>query len=735
MLEEILNKKHIMKRLLPVLLFSALLLAECTSSDETGVGVKVTIITLNKSATTIAPGGSEQLSVSEVLPTDAADKSVAWSSDNTARATVDATGKVTIPAAATVGMVNITATAKDGSGVKATCAVTVGTIKVTGIILNKTATTITVGGSEQLSVSEVLPTDATDKSVTWSSDNTTRATVDATGKVTVPATATTGTVNITATANDGSGVQTTCIVTVSPLPPVKVTRITLNETYTAIDNFDQIYLTEVFHQLYVTEVLPANATDNSVTWSSNNTARATVDATGKVTIPVTATSGTVHITATANDGSGVNATCIVGVPTIRATSITINKTSATIPMGGTEQLFVTEVLPANTIDKSVRWSSNNTARATVDNTGKITIPATATEGIVHIIVVANDGGGAFTACIVTIIPVKVTSITLNKNSTTISPMGGTEQLFVTEVLPVNATNNSVTWSSNNTALATVDATGKVTVPKTETGGTVTITATANDGSGVTASCTVTIPPPVKVTKITLNKTSTTISAGGTEQLYVVEVLPVNATDKSVTWSSKSSSSGYVVSAGVNNTGKVTAAIPMWNDYTADDTITITATANDGSGVTASCTVTATVRGEGVLINGVVWAATNTGLNGTFAFTPRNNGGYSAVCPSGWRLPTNEELSSLLESDKVSRQWLRITTLPPTFEGYMFTDRTSGNGIFLPAAGRLDSDNTPIYVNRDGYYRSSTSNYLIFYLNNAYISNSTINGISSRCVRQ
>ena len=86
-------------------------------------------------------------------------------------------------------------------------------VLVTALTLNKTATTISAGQTETLSVSSVTPDDATDQTVTWSSDNEAVATVDATtGEVTAVAL---GTANITATANDGSGVTATCAVTVN----------------------------------------------------------------------------------------------------------------------------------------------------------------------------------------------------------------------------------------------------------------------------------------------------------------------------------------------------------------------------------------------------------------------------------------------------------------------------------------------------------------------------------------
>lgn len=86
-------------------------------------------------------------------------------------------------------------------------------VLVTALTLNKTATTISAGQTETLSVSSVTPDNATDQTVTWSSDNEAVATVDADGKVTAVAL---GTANITATANDGSGMTATCAVTVSP---------------------------------------------------------------------------------------------------------------------------------------------------------------------------------------------------------------------------------------------------------------------------------------------------------------------------------------------------------------------------------------------------------------------------------------------------------------------------------------------------------------------------------------
>ena len=125
---------------------------------------------------------------------------------------------------ATCGTINIGGTvysdgvdANQGDGVTYIYPYAAPTVLVENITLNKTETTLTVGETETLSVASVQPSNATDPTVTWSSDNLSVATVDATtGEVTAVAA---GTATITATANDGSNVTATCAVTVNAPAP------------------------------------------------------------------------------------------------------------------------------------------------------------------------------------------------------------------------------------------------------------------------------------------------------------------------------------------------------------------------------------------------------------------------------------------------------------------------------------------------------------------------------------
>jgi len=205
--------------------YSTLTTAE--SSYESLAPVRVTAITLNKTATEIKVGSTETLSVTAVAPENATDKTYTWKTSDATKATVTAEGVVTAVAA---GTVTIYAEANDGSGVKGNCTVTVApaTITVTAITLNKTATEIKVGSTETLSVTAVAPENATDKTYTWKTSDASKATVTAEGVVTAVAE---GTVTIYAEANDGSGVKGNCTVTVAPAT-ITVTAITLNKTAT-----------------------------------------------------------------------------------------------------------------------------------------------------------------------------------------------------------------------------------------------------------------------------------------------------------------------------------------------------------------------------------------------------------------------------------------------------------------------------------------------------------------------
>ena len=424
-----------------------------TAQCNVTVSVPVSGVSLDKTSLTL-PVGDTQTLTATVSPSNASDKSVAWSSGNTSVATVSSTGVVTAKAA---GTTTITVTTKDG-GKTATCNVTV-VIPVTGVSLDQMSLTMVAGDNRTLTAT-VSPSDATDKSVTWSSSNTSVATVSATGVVTAKAG---GSATITVTTNDG-GKTASCSVTVS----VPVTGVSLNKTSLTLSEGDTQTLTAT--------VSPTTATDKEVTWASDNETVATVTSSGAI---VAKNAGTAVITVTTHDGAKT-ASCAVTVKP-RVTGVSLDNTSISLTVGSTQTLTAT-VTPADALDKSVTWSSNNTSVATVSTYGVVTAKAA---GTATITVRTNDGGKTAT-CTVTVTAISVTGVSLNKSSLTLYE-GDSETLTAT-VSPTNATNKSVTWSTSNSSVASVTSSGRITALSA---GSATITVTTSDG-GKKATCSVTV---------------------------------------------------------------------------------------------------------------------------------------------------------------------------------------------------------------------------------------------------
>ena len=204
----------------------------------------VTGITLNATSVSLSTSGAnstKQLTAT-VSPSNTTDKSVTWSSSNTLVATVSNSGLVT---SISPGTATITCKANDGSGVSATCTVTV-VILVENISLNNSSVTLEESKTHQLTAT-VTPSNATDKSVTWSSSNTSVATVSSSGLVTAKSA---GTAIITCKANDGSGKSASCKVTVESTPTnpdIYITSILSgNADLTSLTQKDKLSLTATF---------------------------------------------------------------------------------------------------------------------------------------------------------------------------------------------------------------------------------------------------------------------------------------------------------------------------------------------------------------------------------------------------------------------------------------------------------------------------------------------------------
>ena len=213
-----------------------------------------------------------------------------------------------------------------------------------------------------------------------------------------------------------------------------------------------------------------------------------------------------------------------------------------------------------------------------ENTGVISGTPTADGTFNFTVKATNTGGSDSKSLSITIgaqTNVPVTGVSLNTSTLNLIE-GGTGTLIAT-VLPDNATNKKVTWSSNAPGVATVDSSGKVTAVAP---GTATITVTTEDGNK-TATCAVTVTAAtVPVTGVTLSQTQASLYCNRPPNTLALtaRVAPDNATNKAVNWTSSDSAV-----ATVDQNGVVTAVAP--------GIAVITATAADGRGASASCTVT------------------------------------------------------------------------------------------------------------------------------------------------
>ena len=248
--------------------------------------VPVTAVKLSASSLALTEGDVARLTAT-VEPADATDKTVVWSSDSPEIAEVDQEGNVT---AKSEGEAVITAVSGDVSG---TCTVVVSKriIPVTSVAVIPEYVELTEGDSKALMV-RIQPSDATDKTVVWSSDAPEIVEVSDGGRITAISE---GTAVITATSGDVSG---TCTVVVSK-PYIPVSSVKINLSSLELTQGEVVSLTVT--------VEPANATDKTVVWRSDDSDVASVDQEGNVTA---VSQGNTVITAECGD---MSATCVVTV--------------------------------------------------------------------------------------------------------------------------------------------------------------------------------------------------------------------------------------------------------------------------------------------------------------------------------------------------------------------------------------------------------------------------------------
>lgn len=495
-------------------------------------------ISLNKDTVTLSKDSSEKLTVTYHPTETTDDKTVTWSVEDQAIATVAQDGTIT---AKENGTTTVTATCGD----KTASATVIVTSELQSISLNKETLELAKGQEETLIVS-YNPVDTTDpKDVVWTSSNEAVAIVNENGTVTAVAN---GDAIITATCGDKTA---TCAVNVS----TKLQSISLDK--------ETMELNKGTTEKLTVRYLPEDTTDpKNVVWTSSNEAVATVAQDGTVTAVAP---GQATIVATCGNKT---ASCAVEVKS-PLTAISIGEDIAELLPKQEVVVSVVYTPEDTTDDKTVVWTSSDESIATVKN-GKITAIAPGT------VTITATCGTITDSITVTVPEVHMDSIAIKEPNATIAK-NETKTLEVV-YYPENTTDDrKVTWTVDDETIATVSEDGTVTAIAP---GTATITATCGDKTA-TATITVVVP----LTSISLDKENARIEKGTTTALTVL-YNPEDTTDaKDVVWTSLNPSV-----ATVDENGVVTAL--------ASGTAVIKAQVGDK---TATCTVTVFVPLTGIEI--------------------------------------------------------------------------------------------------------------------------------------
>lgn len=568
--------------------------AKNTSMGLIGVSKKVGGIKLNASSKTLyitkGVGESATISVKEIIPSDAENKKVKWTTSDSSVVSITSqtSSKITVKA-----LKNGTATVKCSSldgGKSVTCKVTVKT-HVSSVSLSKTSMTLFTRGKETLKAN-IAPSDASDKSVTWKTSNQNVATVSKSGVVTAVGK---GTATITCTTVD-SNKKATCTVKVKKA--TDVTGLRLNVTSKTVYKGNNYQL--------VATVLPTSATFKNVKWKSENSKVATVSSTGVVT---GVSKGTTNIVCTSADNSSISARVKINVK-IKATSMKLP--SSVSVYNGAQKALVPTFAPSGAAAKQVTWKSLDKSVATVNSNGVVT-----GKSIGKTVIICTTTDGAFTAqTSVTVKPVvKTTKVTLNVTSKTIK--AASSFTLKATVYPSDATYKSVTFKSSNPSIAKVSAKGVVTGMKA---GKATITCTTVDGK--TAKCSVKVEN-VKPQSVKLSASSVTLKIGSSKKITAT-VAPAQAFDKKVKWSSSNtkvatvSSNGTIKAVGIGKATITCTTVSGGKKATCKVTVSpvkVTSIKLSASSVTIDCTksysLKATVAPKNATNKAVKWSSSNT----------------------------------------------------------------------------------------------------------------------------
>ncbi|MDU0111688.1 Ig-like domain-containing protein [Psychrosphaera aquimarina] len=635
------------------------------SSEPVLVTIELPLVeslNISASTTTISRGTSLQLNLTGIL-TDGSTElpdGVSWNSDVESNAVISDSGLVTIPNDAVIGqMVTLTALVplKEGSSdnLEKSIVITIGIAKLSSLTLSIDNQTVPRGSSTTISATGLL-TDETvglPTTVNWTSSDTSKATVDSNGLVTVVSNTIIGQqVTITATApelaDSTNYINKTILLTIGkPL----LSSISLTSNQVDIPRGTKVSIVPTGTQSDGTSGI-----STTITWNTNEPTISTVSSSGEVFIRNNATlNQNIVISATASEilGSANNISQSITLKVVSPllSSMTLTTDNTTVPRGTTATVSASGTYTDATtkVPDSVVWTSSDTFIATVDSTsGEVTIKNDAVIGQQVTITATAPNGAVVNSDIVKTITLTVgqplltsmalaaSDVTNNEvprgTSTTITPTGTQSDL-------TNDIATAITWTTSDASIATVDANGKVTIvngaAKNET---VMITATANKSATntdvITQSITLTVIDPL-LSSMTLSTDNTTIPRGTTATVSASGTY-TDATTKvpdSVVWTSSDTSIVTVDST----SGEVT----IKNDAVIGQQVTITATAPNGAVVNSDIVKTITLTVGQPLLTSMALAASDVTNNEV----PR--GTSTTITPTGTQSDSTNDIATTI----------------------------------------------------------------------------------------
>jgi len=480
-------------------------------------------------------------------------RTVTWSSDHTDIATVDNTGVVT---GVSTGAAVITATSEGKSG---TAGVLVSSAVAASITVAPPSVTITTGQTSQLSatVKDANGAVISGAPVLWTVDNSAVALVGSTGLVTGQ-----GQGTATVTATSGS-VHVGVPITVT-LPPANAVIVSPSSVALLVTQTQQLTAT-------VTDASGHTLPGQTVTWQSNNTGVATVNAAGLVTAVLP---GSATITGTSGAASGVSTVTVSLVP-VRRVVVTPDALAFTQGDPGS-QLTVTLLDSIggtlSPVGRPVTFSSNKNGVATVSGTGFVT-PGGPGQAV---ITVTQTGSGLSATATVTVTQVPVASVTIAPALDTLI-IGQSVQLAATtkDANGNTLAGRTVVWGGSDDNVAVVSSAGKVT---SLTLGTMTVTATSEGKTGTATIVVIAVP----VASVTISPTTQTVVVGATTPAFTAVTKDGGGnvlTGRAVTFASSDPTIATIDA----NTGVATGVAP--------GTTSITATSEGVNSTPATLTVT------------------------------------------------------------------------------------------------------------------------------------------------